>query len=85
MKKVKVTMCTGTTCFVMGASEFLLLREQLPPELRDAVEIEGTHCLDLCKNRNYGAAPYVDIDGEIIGAADVHTLLDIITRKARDQ
>ena len=27
MKKIKVSICTGTACFVMGASEIMLLEE----------------------------------------------------------
>ena len=41
MKKIKVSICTGTACFVMGASEILLLEENLSPEVAQYVEIEG--------------------------------------------
>ena len=33
MKKIKVSICTGTACFVMGASEIMLLEEKLSDEL----------------------------------------------------
>ena len=38
MKKIKVSICTGTACFVMGASEIMLLEEELSPELKEIVE-----------------------------------------------
>ena len=56
MKKIKVSICTGTTCYVMGASELLLLEELLPEELKDKVEIEGVTCLEKCKSTGIGNA-----------------------------
>ena len=49
-KKIKVSICTGTACFVMGASEILVLEDSLPDELKGIVEIEGLTCLEKCKN-----------------------------------
>lgn len=77
MKKIKVSICTGTACFVMGASEIMLLEEELPPDLRDMVEIEGVTCLDLCKNAECGKAPFVRINDEILVRA---TLLSVLER-----
>lgn len=77
MKKIKVSICTGTACFVMGASEIMLLEEELPPELRDMVEIEGVTCLDLCKDAACGKAPFVRINDEILAQA---TLLSVLER-----
>ena len=49
MKKIKVSICTGTACFVMGASEIMLLEEKLSDELKDMVEVEGITCFEKCK------------------------------------
>lgn len=78
MKKIKVSICTGTACFVMGASEIMLLEEELSPELRDMVEIEGVTCLDLCKNAEYGKAPFVRINDEILAQATLSSVLERI-------
>ncbi len=83
MKKVTVSICTGTTCFVMGASDLQMLHEQLPDDIKNYLEIQWSHCLDLCKNRNYGSAPYVTVDGEIVGEADLPALLEIVEQKIR--
>ncbi|MBN2712648.1 MAG: NAD(P)H-dependent oxidoreductase subunit E [Planctomycetes bacterium] len=69
MKQIKVEICLGTTCFVMGASELQSLEEKLPEEIAGRVLIEGTTCLGCCKDRKYGKAPYVRIDGEIMSGA----------------
>jgi hypothetical protein len=79
MEKIKVTVCTGTACFVMGASELMLLKEKLPDELKDIVEVSGCTCMSECKGDKNGMPPYVRIDDEVIHAANVP---DIIARLA---
>ncbi|MBR2362932.1 MAG: NAD(P)H-dependent oxidoreductase subunit E [Spirochaetaceae bacterium] len=82
MKKIKVSICTGTACFVMGASEIMLLEEELSPELRDMVEIEGVTCLDLCKDAACGKAPFVRINDEILAQATLLSVLEKIQQLA---
>ncbi len=77
--KLTVTICSGTTCYVMGGSELLLLEESIPPHLREKVSIEGSPCLGLCKDRRYGAAPYAKIGGEILPLATIPLILERIT------
>jgi len=69
MKKIKVSICTGTACFVMGASEILLLEENLSPEVAQYVEIEGVTCLYKWWNAECEKNPFVMIEGEIITEA----------------
>ena len=81
MKKNKVTVCTGTTCFVMGGSELLLLEDQLPSELRETTEIEGATCLEFCKGSAYGAAqsdhaPFVKINDTVLEQATAGKIID---------
>jgi len=81
MKKHKVTVCTGTACFVMGGSELLLLEEQLPDELKATTEIEGSPCNGICTGSEYGKnqtdhAPFVKIDGEVMERASVQKIIE---------
>ncbi len=78
MEKIKVSICTGTACFVMGASELMLLEEELPPELKDKVEVEGITCFEVCKNSSCGKAPFVQINGEIVPEATIPVVLEKI-------
>jgi NADH:ubiquinone oxidoreductase subunit E len=78
MKKVKVVLCSGTTCYVMGSSHLALLEEHLLPEERDLVEVFGARCLDLCKNDRYGGAPYVLINDQIMAEATLPEVLERI-------
>ncbi|MCL2277089.1 MAG: hypothetical protein FWC21_04260 [Treponema sp.] len=83
MKKHKVTICTGTACFVMGGSELLLLEEQLPSDLKAVTEIEGSPCGGICNQSEYkGAqadhAPFARVNGEIIEQATVQKIIDCL-------
>jgi NADH:ubiquinone oxidoreductase subunit E len=77
-QKIKVQICTGTTCFVMGASEIMLLEEELPANLREKVEIEGITCMNECKNAGRGKAPFVKINGEVMSSASTVAVIDRI-------
>ncbi len=81
MGKIKVSICTGTACYVMGASELLLLEEELADDIKDKVEIEGVTCLELCKGGKNSKAPYVLIDGEIHEEATLQSVIDTIKGK----
>lgn len=82
MKKITVSICTGTACFVMGASEIMLLEEELSPELKEIVEIEGITCLDLCKHAECGKAPFVKINDQVISQASLPLVLEKIRQLA---
>lgn len=78
MEKIKVSICTGTACFVMGASEIMLLEDELPEDLIGRVEVEGITCLEKCKNPSCGKAPFVLVDGQIVQQATVTTVIEKI-------
>lgn len=74
-EKIKIVICTGTHCFVMGGSDLLMLEEHLPEELKDRVSIEGCSCLGFCEDRDKGKAPFVEINGELLGGATIPVIL----------
>lgn len=76
-EKIKVVICAGTSCYVMGAPDILLLEDNLPESLRDRVDIEGANCLGLCRKTGAGKAPFVTVNGELISGAT----LPIVVRK----
>jgi NADH:ubiquinone oxidoreductase subunit E len=76
MEKVKVEICCGTACYLLGAANMMDLEDQLPAEWRDRVEVEAKTCLELCEKENLGGAPYVRINGtEIMSQASPEKLL----------
>jgi NADH:ubiquinone oxidoreductase subunit E len=75
MAKIKVEICVGTTCHILGASRLQHLEDFLPEDLKDKVDITGSHCLNACKNDNFGSAPFVRIDGVIMGNASIDRII----------
>ncbi len=81
MKKIIVEICHGTTCCVMGGGEIFELDRVLPPPFRDQVAIAVSPCLGVCGKRNYGKAPFVMIDGELVDNASLEKVMKIIENK----
>lgn len=66
MNTIKVEVCCGTACYLLGAAKLMNLEEMLPEECRGRVEIEAKTCLELCERDNLGGAPYVRFNGSEI-------------------
>ncbi len=70
MDRIRVEICCGTACYLLGSAKMMNLEEQLPEECRGRVEIEAKPCLELCNRDNLGGAPYVRLNGtEVMGQA----------------
>ena len=68
MDKIKVEICCGTACYLLGAANLMSIEDEIPAEFRDKVEVEARTCLELCEKENLGGAPYVRFNGEEIMA-----------------
>ncbi|HOX48641.1 MAG TPA: NAD(P)H-dependent oxidoreductase subunit E [Spirochaetia bacterium] len=80
-EKVRVVVCTGTACYVMGGAELLDIESRLPAALAGRIELEGSPCLGLCHDRRNGAAPFAEVDGETVAAATIEGLAEAIGRR----
>ncbi|MGN0846227.1 MAG: hypothetical protein ACI4RA_02445 [Kiritimatiellia bacterium] len=79
MDKIKIEICCGTACYLLGAARMMDIELSLPPDVRDRIEIEPKGCLELCERENLGGAPYVRINGtEIMAQATPEKLIDRI-------
>jgi len=77
MEKIKVEICCGTACYLLGAANLMTIEDDIPAAMRDKVEIEARTCLELCERENLGGAPYVRINGsEILAQASREKVLD---------
>ncbi|MPN48433.1 hypothetical protein SDC9_196040 [bioreactor metagenome] len=77
--KIKVEICLGTTCYVLGSFRLSALEERLPADLKRDVEVVGCSCLGACRDRNYGNAPFVRIGGtRIVDNATVEKVIDVL-------
>ena len=76
MEKVKVEICCGTACYLLGAAKLMDIESELPEQYRERVEIEARPCLELCERENLGGAPYVRFnDTEFMGGATTESVL----------
>lgn len=74
-KKIKVKICVGTQCYVMGNHELKDLKNQLPADLKEKVYVEGSVCLGCDNLTERKQPPYVEINGELIGKADFESIV----------
>ena len=66
MNTIKVEICCGTACYLLGAAKMMNIGDELPEECRGRVEVEARTCLELCERDNLGGAPYVRFNGSEI-------------------
>ena len=76
MNTIKVEICCGTACYLLGAAKMMNIEDQLSEECRGRVDIEAKTCLELCERDNLGGAPYVRFNGsEIMSQATSEKVL----------
>jgi hypothetical protein len=80
-KRIRVTVCCGTA-YVLGGSEPLDLADDLPPGLRERVDVEGAPCLGPCKGASAGPRPFVKVDGALVTGAPVSSVLEAVASRA---
>ena len=84
-QSITVTICSGTTCHVMGGGELLLLEEHIPLRWKGKILVEGSPCLGFCKDKVYGKAPYDKKNEKILRAATITAVIDKIAEKLGEQ
>lgn len=80
---IKVKMCCGTVCHVMGGSDLPLVSEVIPSDLKDQVEIEGIACLDSCSNNQDLKPPFVKVNDILISEATIAKVLEAIIEQSK--
>lgn len=82
MEKVKITVCTGTACYILGGANLLVLEDYLPAELKPKVEIVASPCLGFCRSEGFRDAnskpPYVKIGDSIVSSASVQKIVALL-------
>lgn len=84
-KKVKIKICAGTHCYVMGGSELISLEDHLNDDQKEQVEIMGATCLNHCKDKDNSAPPYVEINDQIMAKANIPQILNTINKLLSDE
>lgn len=73
---IKVRICCGTSCYIMGSSE-LISSSEYDPSL---VDFQGSTCMNLCKDSEK-RPPFVTIDGEVYSKVTPELLDSLIKEK----
>lgn len=78
MEKVKLEICCGTACYMLGAKKLLEIEENMPEDWRGRVEVIALPCLNLCTDENLAGAPFVRVNGQVLGKATVDTVTEAV-------
>ena len=82
MEKIKVKICQGTTCFVMGGNVVKSILDTVTEKYGDKVEVVSVRCLETCHAADaFSKAPYVYVDDEVVSSANVEKVVNIIESK----
>ena len=82
MEKIKVKVCQGTTCFVMGGNVVKSIFDTITEKYGNEVEVEAVRCLETCHVADaFSKAPYVYVDDEIVSSANVQKVVNLIESK----
>lgn len=82
MEKIKLKLCVGTMCYVMGGAQLMEIEDMLSPEEKECIEITLSPCLQQCNGKEN--PPFAELDGKIISGASKQTLLRIIKEEIRN-
>lgn len=76
--KIKIEICCGTTCYLLGAADLLHLDSCLPEEWKELVDVSAVPCLSACTTDNLGGAPFVRMDGKLIPRASAESICECL-------
>ncbi len=69
-EQIRITVCCGTTCHLMGSSEILIYKDEIEAKYNHQVAIYGSPCLGNCKDYAAVNAPFVLVGDELICQAN---------------
>ena len=78
MKKMKIEICVGTACFVMGSMKLMNIKDKLPEKIAEQIELKASLCCELCRNWKDSKPPIALINDELITMASEDKLLGAI-------
>lgn len=81
---VKVTICVGTACYVLGGAELLGKIDEFKARYGEAVRWEGSPCLGLCGAGGERKAPLVLVGDRVLERASAESLAALIDEVLRE-
>lgn len=89
---MKVKVCVGSNCTLMGSMNILdqiddlkdIIRKDDPDSYKDEeLEVEAIKCMEFCKKTNKNVAPVVVVDNETMFNATGQAVMEKIINKLR--
>ncbi len=78
-KQFKIVICSGTTCYVLGGAQLMMLEDIMPADLKDQVEIVGSTCLQACRDGKLHP-PFVKINDYLMPEASISKIIDYLRK-----
>ncbi len=87
MNKIKVRICVGTSCFVMGSAQIQSLEFNAPADIADQIEIVEERCMNLCKDltRKRNRGPFVYVNDQLIEEATYEKVVSKIREEIKKE
>ena len=85
MDKIKLEICCGTTCYLLGADKLLKIEQLFPPAWRDRVAVSATPCLEECVTEKLCGAPFVKLDGTTMSRATVESIFAALAERFKTE
>lgn len=76
MKMVKVEICKGTSCHLLGSQDLIEAVESLPVDRREQIDLGTIDCLKSCRQ-----GPNVRIGGTVFSEMSSEKLLSLLEEK----
>lgn len=78
---VKVEICAGSHCSLVGALNILETLEELQSEYPEQIQIERVECMDMCENIKN--APVVKVGDELITSAQTQMVISKVMERIK--
>lgn len=79
-KKFKIVICSGTTCYVLGGAQLMMLEDIMPADLKEHVEIVGSTCLQACRDGKLHP-PFVTINDHLMSEASISKIIEYLRQQ----
>ncbi len=82
MDKIKLKICMGTMCYVMGGAELKDFIETLSQEIKQHLEISFSSCLGYCNEKQ--DPPFIELNGKMLAGISKSNLMQILKEEIRN-
>ena len=76
MQRIKLELCQGTSCHLLGSQELFEAVENLPESRREVIELSAVDCLKSCRQ-----GPNARIDGVVVSGLTAERLIMLLEEK----